>query len=285
MFIKIYKNNITVNYMKNIISWTQTYGSDRILNMQLLEYDVIGNYLRNKCKYIIFSFHNCPDHIYQESTKILTKLYNKDKLILLQFNNCSYLECYKNIIIKCKELNCTDICQIQDDQHGINSNENTNNLKDLDVIIETYKINYDIKYLHIFGDEGKPKSNLIPIDTFKINNVEFYKYDSRDFKKYSEYIYAWNDGTYIININMIEKLLSTRHMPHDVWRMELFLKNILDNNQIYRYGTNKVLFKASNLYGRNVNKKISPEENLFRFFGETNCWNSHIKNLIKDRLR
>ena len=44
--------------MKNIISWTQTYGDKRILNMQLLEYDVIGNYLRNKCKYIIFSFHN-----------------------------------------------------------------------------------------------------------------------------------------------------------------------------------------------------------------------------------
>jgi len=268
--------------MKNIISWTQTYGSDRILNMQLLEYDVIGNYLRNKCKYIIFSFHNCPDHIYQESSKILTKLYNKDKLILLKFNDCSYLECYKNIIIKCKELNCTDICQIQDDQHGINSNENTNNLKDLDDIIETYKINYDIKYLHIFGDEGKPKSNLIPINTFKINNVEFYKYDSRDFKKCN--MYGWNDGTYIININMIEKLLSTRHMPEDVWRMELFLKQLFDNNRFYRYGTNKVLFKASNLYGRNVNKKKSPEENLFRFFGETNHWNSHIKNLIKDRL-
>jgi len=280
--------------MKNIISWTQTYGSDRILNMQLLEYDVIGNYLRNKCKYIIFSFHNCPDHIYQESTKILTKLYNKDKLILLQFNNCSYLECYKNIIIKCKELNCTDICQIQDDQHGINSNENTDNLKDLDDIIETYKINYDIKYLHIFGDEGKPKPNLIPIDTFKINNVEFYKYDSRDFKKCN--IYAWNDGTYIININLIEKLfdlISKNIVNHpelnyhdnishrSVIFCELFLKQLFDNNKFYRYGTNKVLFRASNLFGRNVNKKNSPEENLFRFFGETNCWNSHIKNLIK----
>ena len=31
-----------------------------------MEYDVIGNYLRNKCKYIIFSFHNCPEDIYQE---------------------------------------------------------------------------------------------------------------------------------------------------------------------------------------------------------------------------
>ena len=269
--------------MKNIISWTQTYGDERMLNMQLLEYDVIGNYLRNKLKYIIFSFHNCPDHIYQESTKILKKLYDKDKLILIKFNNCSYLECYKNIIIKCKELNCTDICQIQDDQHGINSNENINNIKDLDDIIQTYETNNDIQYLHIFGDEGKPKSNLIPIDTIKINNVELYKYDSRDFKNYN--IYSWNDGTYIININFISELLSYKSIPTNVWQIEAFLKYIFDNNKLYRYGTNKILFKASNLFGKNVNKKNSPEENLFRFFGETNHWNSHIKYLIKDRFR
>lgn len=269
--------------MKNIISWTQTYGNKRLLNMQLLEYDVIGNYLRNNCKYIIFSFHNCPDDIYEESTKIIKKIYNEDKLILMRFNNCSYLECYRNIIIKCKELNCTDICQIQDDQHGINSIDNTNNLKDLDDIIKTYEINENMDYLHIFSEEGKPKSNLIPIDTIKINNVEFYKYDSRDFKKCN--IYAWNDGTYIININIIEKMLFINNIPTDVWHIELLFNNIFSNNKFYRYGTNKILFKASNLFGRNVNTKISPEENLFRFFGETNYWDSHIKNLIKDTFR
>lgn len=268
--------------MKNIVSWTQTYGSERILNIRLLEYDVIANYLRNKCKYIIFSFHNCPDDIYQESTKILKKIYNTDKLILIQFNNCSYLECYKNIIVKCKELNCTDICQIQDDQHGINSKENINNLTDIDDIVETYNLNKNIEFLHIFGEEGRPQSNLIPIDTIKIKNVELYKYDSRDFKKCN--IYAWNDGTYIIDINIIEKMLFIETMPSDVWRIELFLKNIFDNNRFYRYGTNKVFFKASNLFGRNTNKKISQEENLFRFFGETNHWNSHIKNLIKSKF-
>ena len=269
--------------MKNIISWTQTYGDKRMLNMQLLEYDVIGNYLRNKCKYIIFSFHNCPDHIYQESTNILKNIYNQDKLILIQFNNCSYLECYKNILIKCKKLNCSDICQIQDDQHGINSNENTNNLKDIDDIIQTYKSNTNMEYLHIFGGEGTPKPNLIPIDTIKINNVELYKYDSRDFKKCN--IYGWNDGTYIININFIEQLLYIENMPSDVWKIEILLKTMFDNNKFYRYGTNKIFFKASNLFGKNVNNNISQEENLFRFFGETNRWNSHIKNIIKDRFR
>ena len=74
-------------------------------------------------------------------------------------------------------------------------------------------------------------------------------------------------------------------MPTDVWHIELFLKNLFDNNQYYRYGTNKIIFKASNLFGRNTNTKISPTENLVRFFGETNSWNSHIKNLIEDSFR
>lgn len=272
--------------MKKIVSWTQTYGDKRILNMQLLEYDVIGNYLRNKCNFIIFSFHNCPDHIYKESSKILTKIYTKDKLILIKFNNYSYLECFKKILeISSKKLNCTDILQIQDDQHGINSNNNTNNLKDVDDIIQTYNNDKNMEFLHIFGDEGKPKPNLIPIETIKINNVELYKYDSRDFKKCD--IWGWNDGTYIININFIEQLLCKKNMPSDVWNIEGVLKNIFDNNKFYRYGTNKVLFKASNLFGRNIcyysqklGRKISPEENLFRFFGETEYWNSHIKNMI-----
>ena len=37
-------------------------------------------------------------------------------------------------------------------------------------------------------------------------------------------------------------------------------------------GLIKFFFKASNLFGRNINKTISREENLFRFFGETNSW-------------
>jgi len=47
--------------------------------------------------------------------------------------------------------------------------------------------------------------------------------------------------------------------------MELLLKYIFDNNRFYRYGTNKVLFKASNLYGRNVNKKNHQKKTYLDF--------------------
>lgn len=264
--------------MKKLVSWTQTYGDERLLNLQLLNYDILGNYIRNKCSYIIFSFHNCSDIFYNNSKEIIENLYCKEKLILLRFNNISYLQCYKNIIEKTKQLNCSDILQIQDDQHGINNNENVKNLENISIILELYKSNENIKHLHLFGEESIPKKNLQPIEIINKNNIELYKYNSTDFQKCN--IFAWNDGTYIIDINLIDKLLNIKNIPHDVWRLEIYLKNIYDNNIFHRWGSNKILFKASNLFGKNINYKISKEENLIRFFGETNKWNE-IKNLIK----
>lgn len=263
--------------MKKLVSWTQTYGDKRLLNLQLLNYDIVGNYIRNKCNYIIFSFHNCPDNFYNSSKKILENLYCNKKLILLRFNNISYLQCYKNIIEKVEQLNCSDILQIQDDQHGINNNENVKNLENINIILELYKSNENIKHLHLFGEESIPKSNLQPIEIINKYNIELYKYNSTHFQRYK--IFAWNDGTYIIDNNLIDKLLNIKNIPDDVWRLEIYLKNIYDNNIFYRWGSNKIFFKASNLFGKNINHKISREENLFRFFGETDKWND-LKNLI-----
>ena len=261
--------------MKKLVSWSQTYGDKRILNIQLLQYDQVGNYLRNNCEYIIFSFHNCSDKFFYNSKELLENIYSKDKLILQRFDNISYLQCYKNIIQKVKQLNCGDILQIQDDEHGINSKENTTNLNDIDDIIQIYKSNNNIQHLHLFSDESIPKPNLQPIETIKVNNVEIYKYNSTHFK--NKNVYSWNDGVYIINLQFINKLLSIQNMPEDVWRIELFLKHIYDNNIFYRWGTNKILFKASNLFGKNINKQISQIENLERFFGETDHWKDIIR--------
>lgn len=263
--------------MKKIVSWSQTYGEKRLLNFQLLKYDIIGNYIRNKCEYIIFSFHNCPDSFYETCEKILKEIYSQDKLILLKFNNCSYLQCYKNILNKVKTLNCSDILQIQDDQHGINTKENIQNIKNIDTIIQIYKTNNNIKHLHLFSEESIPKPNLQPIEKISQHNVEIYKYLTTDFKKND--IYSWNDGTYIINLDLINTLLNIENIPDNVWNMEIFLKNVYDNTTLYRWGCNKILFKASNLFGKNINKKNSVRENLYRFFGETTYWETIIKLL------
>lgn len=264
--------------MKSIVSWTQTYGDKRLLNIKLLKYDVIGNKIRNDCKYIIFSFHNCPNSFFKEALEILKSIYDNKKLIFIKYDDCTYLECLRKILRKIEELNCTDILQIQDDQHGINSVENISNIHVIDNITNSYCNNEKIQFLHLFSDEGLPNEQLVPIETIKLDDLDLYKYDSRDFKKYKN-IYSWNDGTYLININFLGNLINDNNIPQDVWNMELYLNYQFQNIPFFRWGSNKVLFKASNLFGRNINRRMSVEDNLFRFFGELDKWNE-IKSLI-----
>lgn len=266
--------------MRRIASWTQTYGNNRFLNMQLLQYDKIGSHIRCSCDYIIFSFHNCSSDMFEKSKEILEKIFPKDKLIIMTFNDCSYLDCYRNIVKKTNDLGCTDILQIQDDQHGINSKFNIENLKNIDDIVTIYRNNENIHFFHIFGDEGLPKPWLVTHEKLNYNEIEVYKFDSRDYKKGDKSIYSWNDGTYFINLNLINQLLHLPNIPSDVWHMELFLKYVLDNSLIYRWGTNQVIFKASNLFGRNVNRTLTVHDNLKRFFGETSDWDI-IQSMIE----
>ena len=265
--------------MKKIVSWTPTHGNERVFNFKLLKYDTVGQYVRNKCEYIIFSFHNCPDNIYNECVDLVKEIYSMEKLILLRFNNCSYLQCYKNIIQKIVDLNCTHIYKTTDDEYGLNTKENINNLKDIDDIFDYYK-NNDIIHLQLGGDYCIPKQNLQPIETIQVNKVLLYKYDTTHFKNCN--IYGWTDDAYIIDINIMNNLLHIQNLPNDIWGIELALKNIFDNkNFFYKWGTNKLLFKGSNLMGRNINRKMTPVNNLARFFGETEHWKDIIKLTIE----
>jgi len=273
--------------MVKIASFTQTYGEKRILELLLLKYDTIGNTFRNKCDKIIFSFHNCPTDFIIKGKTILENLYSSDKLIILEYNNISYLETIKKTLENIKNMNIDFILQIQDDQHGINSKENIEQINNIDIVFNF--INKQQPYfLHIFENEGNPKyNNIKPLQIFKneidnsICDIEFYNYNTKDFAKNN--IYSWNDGTYFANIDFLIKIFNIRNLPDNVWDLEHALKYIFDNNSLNRLGTNKLFFKASNLHGRNINNTISIYENLHRFFGELDVWED-IKNIIKNNV-
>ena len=186
-----------------------------------------------KCDHVIFSFHNCPESVYRDSIKILNDIFPSIKLIILRFDDCSYLSCFRNILQLIRDLKCTDILQIQDDQHGINSNENIHNLHHIDDVVEEYKKRKDISHIHLFSDESIPKPNLQPIESITMNTtLEIYKYNSMDFKHYN--IYAWNDGVYIINVSLLDELL--HQCPNsDVWKIELFLHLFSFKTPILKY--------------------------------------------------
>lgn len=252
-----------------IASFTQTYGDHRFLELQLLQHDRIGNAFRNQCDLILFSFHNCPEAFLKKSVDLLKTIYPSSKLKILIYNKVPYLQCIRSTIQYLKQNRYDYMLQIQDDQHGINTQENLNaieNVQDLFTSLRTHQLDY----LHVFSNEGnKTHNKLTPLQEMTCGNTEFYCYDSRDFKRAN--IYAWNDGTYFAKIEFLEHLFN-RQLPEDVWRIELTLKATLERNCVLRWGINKLYFKASNLHGRNVNRAMSVEENLKRFFGELPEW-------------
>src|SRR5271155_118219 len=173
-----------------ITSFTQTYGDKRILELELLRYDQVGSYFRNKCDYIIFSFHNCPKEFINRGKLILHSLYSKEKLIILEYSDCSYLESMRATLTKIKEKNIDYVLQIQDDQHGLNNFENINNFSSIDSIFSFLNKNSP-DYLHIFESEGDKKHNkLTPVEETLLGEVVFYKYKSTDFKNAN--IFSWN---------------------------------------------------------------------------------------------
>lgn len=264
-----------------VASFTQTYGNQRMLELLLLQYDVIGNVFRNKCDKIIFSFHNCPSEFIIKGKSILENLYFADKLIILEYNNISYLETINKTLNMIKNMKIDYVLQIQDDQHGINSKENIENINDINIVFD-FLIKENPLYLHIFSNEGNPKfNNIKPLQIIENDTVEFYNYYTKEFKNHN--IYSWNDGTYFGNIDFLINIFNIEGLPENVWDLEHTLKYIFDNdkNNISRWGTNKLFFKASNIHGRNINNKITVDDNLHRFFGELKVW-EEIQKLIKE---
>ena len=121
-----------------VSSFTQTYGSDRMLELLLLQHDAIGNHFRNKCDVIVFSFHNCPDDFIAKGRRILAALYSPHKLVILEYNRISYTETIRHTLEKLKTMNVDYVLQIQDDQHGINGKEQLEHLDEIDKLFTWY---------------------------------------------------------------------------------------------------------------------------------------------------
>jgi hypothetical protein len=261
-----------------IASFTQTYGDKRILEIMLLKYDIIGNYFRNKCDYIIFSFHNCPPSFIEKAKEILNEIYPFEKLVYLEYENITYYQCIENLCKLLKEKKITYLLQIQDDQHGMNTEENCKNIKEIDTLF-LFLRDYQPNFLHIYDKEGdKDYNKIIPIEEKQLNNTCFYQYHTDEFKKVS--LWGWNDGTYFIKTDFFMEVLSIIDKKEQcVWWVEWNLRTLFDETQYLRWGMNQCYFKTSNLHGRNTSKN-SPIENLERMFGKLTDW-EEIKPVIQ----
>jgi hypothetical protein len=233
-----------------IACFTQTYGTNRRSEMELLRYDLVGNAFRLKCDYIIFSFHNCPQNLIELYSKILKDLYPPDKLIILIYNNISYYCSLLRTIDFYKKQNIEYMLLIQDDQFGFNNEYNLKNLQNIDSI---FKFVYSRKpyYFNMLSNHGDKNINKVEtIEEIKIDDVEFYNYYTNTFN----YCYSYNDGTHFINIDFLEKGLLKKCHSQDVWNLENERNGIFLNNKYHRWGMNKVMFTHLSVHGKNIMK-------------------------------
>jgi len=265
--------------MRKIGCISQTYGDSRLLEINCIAYDRVGTALRNCIDEISFTFHNSPPEFKETAKEILSNIY-ETPVIFREYDGISYYDSIMTQLTTMKTEGFTDILLIQDDQYGLYIN---NNIEKVKTIVDFYRNNLDMTFLHIFSKEGYPSKNRLPMSKLYHDGIIFNKFDSRDFKK--DGIWSYNDGTYLASIDFLLTLLSPTsnfQIPSNVWHLEMYCKMVLDNNPIERWGVQEELFQAANFHGKNISP-IPFYDNLYRFFGQHEDFQervAHFKTLL-----
>ena len=267
---------------KKIASFTQTYGNERWTEILLQKYDKMGQYLRNQCDIIVFSFHNCPQEFIDKSTEYISSIYNKNKLKFLKYNNMEYLYSIRNTLDYFKNEGITDILFMNDDEFMLNNIDNINNIKNIDQIF-TFYINNDIKWFNFYGLENIPQ-NKKEKKSIKVNDsLTIYCFSTIDYKK--DNLYAWSQTTSLYNIDFCLDLYNNK-LPENSWNIEETFSYYFHNNDCDRWGCDMELIRAINLHGKNLSS-LSLYDNLKRFFLNYeeiyNIINTEEKNLNKTK--
>jgi hypothetical protein len=257
--------------MKKIGCISQTYGNNRIQEIKCITFDDVGGALRDLLDEISFTFHNSSSEIVNEGRSILKQRFPTCNIRVI--NNVSYRDSIIQQLQSMKNNGLTDFALLQDDHHGINRPENIEIAKS---IVEFYRSRSDIKFLHFYYKEGFPSENRVPKETVGFKGIKFHKYDSRDFKK--DDMYSYNDGVFLMSIDMMLNIMSMPGIPEDVWGMEIWLKWLFDNNDIDRWGVSKEVFAGMYVHGRNTSKD-SIEDQIRPLFGMKPNFDEFVKTL------
>ena len=244
---------------KKIVAFTQTYGEERWSEIVLQKYDKVGQYMRNKCDKIIYSFHNCSKEIRQNGREYISKIYDKDKLIFFEYNDMDYLTSIRKTMKYLKDNDFTDILFMNDDEYFINNKSNLENLKNLDEIWEYYCEN-NIKWFSLYGKEV-PLNKTIK-KQIKKDKFDIYCYSTLEYKK--DNAYAWSQTTALYNVDFCVDLYNNK-LPDDSWNIEETFSYYFHTNDYDRWGCNIELVRAINLHGHNLaNENLY--DNIKRFF-------------------
>lgn len=244
--------------MKIIGNITQTYGFNRTIEIErFLEYHNIKAF--NLLDIKTFSFHNCTEHFKKWSKeKILKKI---PDCIFFEWNNITYGESIILYLKELKKLGCTDFIMWQDD-NCINWFDKTYNI--FDELLIHYKSNIDIKYLKIYSHYSILYNDIEYHNKINIkDNLFLYSYDFKDLN--DKYI-SYNDGNYILDINIaIEKIFTSDIINMNVWELESYLDDKIKILDINLYISNAYIFDVFNIHGRTRRPYFTMYQNMISY--------------------
>ena len=202
-------------------AFTQIYGDEGELEIQLMKYDTLGRYVRNLCHEIVFSFHICSESFIKKVRPIITKLY--PNVIFIYYPCMTYLKSFQETLLKMRENGIDDVLNINLDVYGFNALFNFKNITHIDDIVEEYKMRPDIKWLNVYGPVSLHHKN-------KINKVDFYT------------SMELNSEAFAANVDFLLNILNT-DLPSEAMTLKCVLKDV----PFDCWGVKNVIFKKINM--------------------------------------
>lgn len=235
-----------------LVSFTQTYSSDRKKLLEVYMRDERLHEFKNLCDLNLYSFHNTHPRIikwFKDNNPV------KNSEILI-FNQMTYQETIKKLRVKLKQIGCTHFFFSQDDTFSVN-----NETVDFHELIDYVKEHNEKFMLTLFVENTHilpTKKPFLIKDTFNI-----YDFTTEDFDQF--WHFAMDDGPYISTIDLFDYIYDDEYFRYpDIWEAELYLRRsfMRGNKKMNRYTINKILFKNYNFIGRFIQKKEEFEREL-----------------------
>jgi hypothetical protein len=249
--------------MNKIAVFTQTYENDRqeIFDYKVKDKNFIA-FIKNFDSFL--SFHNCSDDTIN-SLKEKQLGYNN----YLIYNNINYAETLNITLNKFLDEGYNKFLFLQDDCFSVQKNYNFyDNLKiflenenyDMISLCDVYSQNllkdyYECeKYISGSSQDETIVDNIPDKYFFKSYDLlKIYKTNSSELAMSILDNYPpYNDGPFCADIEFFKNILGTNFInQNSVWNLENYLLEKVKHNPIVKYSCNALLFRNSNIIGRN----------------------------------
>lgn len=228
------------------ISFTQTYGNERTMLMDISFRDQKLIDLKNSLDLNIFSFHNTSDYIVD---KFIEENPYKN-VHIVRFKDISYTDTFKKVLDFLKNHSCSQFLFIQDD--GFSYLNESLDIEEFVNYIRMQKNRFLLSLARSFcaGHHLDPQKRTI----FSGKSFSVHNYTTFDLKELG--FWAFDDQPYICSSDLLSEIYDDGYFKTgDIWAAEFYLYNKFTNIEFPRFVTDKELFKNYNIIGKTLDRK------------------------------